>query len=99
MLILKSDSSDKDDNPDLDFDNLKEEDETNVDLDRLCEEEDEPNLNFDRLCEEEDEPNLKFDRLCEEEDGPNLNFDRLYTRGLQVKIIVTLHIGFGGLLA
>jgi len=61
MLILNSDSSDKDDNPDLDFGNLNE----------------------------EDEPNLDLDRLCEEEDEPNLNFDRLYTRGLQVKVIVT----------
>jgi hypothetical protein len=47
-----------------------------------------PNLNFGNL-NEKDEPNLAFYWL-HEEDEPDLDFSRLYTRGLQVKVKVTL---------
>ena len=61
MLILHSDSSDKEADPNLNF----------------------GNLNY------KDEPNLAFYWL-HEEDESNLDFRRLYTRGVQVKVTVTL---------
>jgi len=48
------------------------------------------NLNFGNLNEKE-EPNLAFYWLYEE-DEPNLDFGRLHTRGLHVKVTVTLPI-------